>query len=185
MYQKKIDMAWPQGRNKAFTMTYDDGNDCDVRLVETMRKYGVKGTFNINAGCWQGRLVSEIAEEYPEAFARWRSGGGIVRAGDGEDTAELSERAKRIFERIAAENDGKTVLVTSHGGLIRSIRCRWQGIPLTEVLTVPHVTTASVTVVEYDPETCTARFLVTGYDEHLRELAENAAPAGKTEKGVV
>lgn len=50
MNHKKVDMAWPQGRIKAFTMTYDDGNDCDIRLVEIMRKYGVKGTFNINSG---------------------------------------------------------------------------------------------------------------------------------------
>ena len=42
--------AFPEGRWKAFTLSYDDGNDCDVRLVEMMRKYGVKGTFNVNGG---------------------------------------------------------------------------------------------------------------------------------------
>ncbi len=48
---RKIFTAYPGGLNKAFTMSYDDGNDCDIPLVEMMRKYGVKGTFNVNSGC--------------------------------------------------------------------------------------------------------------------------------------
>ena len=48
---RKVFTAYPDGLNKAFTMSYDDGNDCDIPLVEMMRKYGVKGTFNVNSGC--------------------------------------------------------------------------------------------------------------------------------------
>jgi hypothetical protein len=46
----KICPAFPEGRFKAFTLSYDDGNDCDAPLVEMMRRFGVKGTFNVNAG---------------------------------------------------------------------------------------------------------------------------------------
>ena len=48
---RKISVAYPGGRQKAFTTSYDDGNDCDIPLVAMMRKYGIKGTFNINSGC--------------------------------------------------------------------------------------------------------------------------------------
>lgn len=34
---------------KACTLSYDDGMIEDVRLVEIMRKYGIKGTFNLNS----------------------------------------------------------------------------------------------------------------------------------------
>ena len=51
MNLRKIVTAYPGGLEKAFTMSYDDGNDCDIPLVEMMRRYGVKGTFNINSGC--------------------------------------------------------------------------------------------------------------------------------------
>lgn len=45
----RIYPRYPEGRMKAFTLSYDDGNDCDAILVDMMRKYGVKGTFNINS----------------------------------------------------------------------------------------------------------------------------------------
>ena len=40
---------FPGFRKKACTLSYDDGMIEDVRLVEIMRKYGVKGTFNLNS----------------------------------------------------------------------------------------------------------------------------------------
>ena len=33
-------------------MSYDDGVGTDHRLIDIMRAHGLKGTFNINAGCF-------------------------------------------------------------------------------------------------------------------------------------
>ncbi|SNX54665.1 polysaccharide deacetylase family protein [Thermoanaerobacterium sp. RBIITD] len=38
------------GKRKALTMSYDDGQVFDRRLVEIFNKYGIKGTFNLNSG---------------------------------------------------------------------------------------------------------------------------------------
>ncbi len=35
---------------KALTFSFDDGNVDDVRLIEILNKYGLKGTFNLNGG---------------------------------------------------------------------------------------------------------------------------------------
>lgn len=35
---------------KFVTFSFDDGIEDDVRLVEIMNKYGLKGTFNLNSG---------------------------------------------------------------------------------------------------------------------------------------
>lgn len=35
---------------KAVTFSFDDGNTDDIRLIEIMNKYGLKGTFNLNSG---------------------------------------------------------------------------------------------------------------------------------------
>ena len=43
-------MRFPGGKCKAFTMSYDDGVQQDVKLISIMRKNGVKGTFNLNSG---------------------------------------------------------------------------------------------------------------------------------------
>ena len=37
------------GKKRAFTMSYDDGQIHDLRLIEIFNKYGIKGTFNLNA----------------------------------------------------------------------------------------------------------------------------------------
>ena len=43
---------FPGGLRKAVTLSYDDGVEQDVRLMEILDKYGVKCTFNLNSGCW-------------------------------------------------------------------------------------------------------------------------------------
>ncbi len=37
------------GKKKAITFSFDDGVTQDIRLVEILNKYGLKGTFNINS----------------------------------------------------------------------------------------------------------------------------------------
>ena len=47
-----------QGKKKAVTFSFDDGVHQDVRLIEILNKYGLKGTFNLNSaylGC-KGKL---------------------------------------------------------------------------------------------------------------------------------
>ncbi len=43
-------LLWPEGKRKAFTLSYDDGVTQDIRFVELLNKYGIKGTFNLNSG---------------------------------------------------------------------------------------------------------------------------------------
>ena len=49
------------GKMKALTFSYDDGVTQDVRLIEMLNKYGLKGTFNLNSGLLGGKntLVRE------------------------------------------------------------------------------------------------------------------------------
>ena len=45
-------MRFPGGKQKAFTMSYDDGVEQDAKLISIMHKNAVKGTFNLNSGCF-------------------------------------------------------------------------------------------------------------------------------------
>ena len=40
-------LRFPEGRKKAFTISYDDNTTQDERLIELMKQYNIKGTFNI------------------------------------------------------------------------------------------------------------------------------------------
>lgn len=44
-----IKKLYPNGKTKAFNVTYDDGVLQDVRFVELLNKYNLKGTFNLNS----------------------------------------------------------------------------------------------------------------------------------------
>ena len=37
------------GKNKAITFSFDDGVKQDIRLIEILNRYGLKGTFNLNS----------------------------------------------------------------------------------------------------------------------------------------
>ena len=45
-------MRFKDGKPKALTLSYDDGVEQDEKLVSIVEKYGLKGTFNINSGCF-------------------------------------------------------------------------------------------------------------------------------------
>lgn len=41
---------FPYGKSKALTLSYDDGQISDLRLVKIMDQYKIKGTFHLNSG---------------------------------------------------------------------------------------------------------------------------------------
>lgn len=60
-------LRFPEGKGKAVTFSYDDGNKADIRLAETLTKYGMKGTFNINSafiGINENKLTVDEIKEY-------------------------------------------------------------------------------------------------------------------------
>lgn len=74
---KIVRHLFPRGKKKVFTLSYDDGVNQDIRLIEIFNKYGLKATFNLNSGLqcqtntWinKGKLIkrinqSEIVELY-------------------------------------------------------------------------------------------------------------------------
>lgn len=63
----KVYNCFPGGKAKALTMSYDDGKWEDERLVGIFNQYGIKGTFNLNAGLYEdpqyGRLPKEMIRD--------------------------------------------------------------------------------------------------------------------------
>lgn len=53
-------LLFPEGKNKAFTMSYDDGTIHDRKLLELLNKYMVKGTFNLNGGIFSRKETVEF-----------------------------------------------------------------------------------------------------------------------------
>ncbi|MBQ8344689.1 MAG: polysaccharide deacetylase family protein [Clostridia bacterium] len=54
-------MRFPGGLGKAFTLSYDDNVQQDVRLMEVLDRHGLKCTFNLNSGKYapEGKVYEE------------------------------------------------------------------------------------------------------------------------------
>lgn len=128
-----------------------------------------KGLNEVDVGLWQGKTFDEIKVEYPENFEFYIRCPGLSRFDGGESYAEARERAVCEFRKIAEENEGKTVFVATHGGIIRNLIGAWRDIPLERLTDVPRVSNASVTLVEY--ENGKANIQSFNYTAHLEEKA--------------
>ena len=50
--KRDLSMRFPGGKLKALTLSYDDGVEQDIKMIEILNKYGLKCTFNINSGSY-------------------------------------------------------------------------------------------------------------------------------------
>lgn len=100
----------------------------------------------IFGGAWERQPFTALKTRYAADYSRWLSDIGNAVCTDGESVRDLAARVWQAVQQITDENDGKTVLITTHATPIRSLQCRLQGLPLCEMHTVPWVTNASVTV---------------------------------------
>lgn len=59
--KRELFMRFPGGISRALTLSYDDGVEQDIRMVEILDKYGLKCTFNLNGGCFapEGKVYPE------------------------------------------------------------------------------------------------------------------------------
>ncbi|MBQ7838973.1 MAG: polysaccharide deacetylase family protein [Lachnospiraceae bacterium] len=62
-----IFMRFPEGKKRALTLSYDDGVEQDARLIEIMKRHGLKGTFNISS-----EMYSEEGYVHPEGKVQRR-----------------------------------------------------------------------------------------------------------------
>ncbi len=111
----------------------------------------------VDVGEWQGVLFEDVARIYPENLALYKRKPGLTHFDGGESFAELLERATAAIERIVRENEGKTVVIGTHGGVIRALRALWTGISLERMEEIPQVPNASLTVAEYGSDAVTLR----------------------------
>lgn len=148
-----------------------------IRAVETVKEIAARANVplvkekalrEIDGGEWEEKQVEEIARKYPEQAYLWKTDIGKARPTGGESFAELQVRIDSAFRKIAAENDGKTVVVASHGGAIRTMQCLFENVPIEDMRKVPWTPNASVSEVNYENGKYTPVRL--GYTGHLGTL---------------
>ncbi len=86
----------------------------------------VDGLREIDVGSWSGLTRDEIAERFPDAWARWLEDGDGFD--DGETYEQLGARVIPALLGLAEQHDHEVVLVVTHGGPSRVAQAQAAGI---------------------------------------------------------
>lgn len=91
----------------------------------------------IRLGVWQGRLWDDVERESPAMVESLRGVRSDFAVDGAESYVELRSRGVAAIERIITERAADTVLVVSHGALLKSVLAHYTGHPLALQRTLP------------------------------------------------
>ncbi len=129
----------------------------------------LEGLEEVGYGVWEGMTMEEIQEKYPKELELWYNSPVDVAPPEGESQVQVYDRCGRALETILAQARGDVAIV-SHGAtvvflleyLLRDTRRDED-----EDIIVGN---ASISTIEYDPETRVFRLARLNDQEHLKGL---------------
>ena len=130
-----------------------------------------EGFREINGGVWERMKFDDIVAEYPAEYDVWKHDLGNCTCPGGESVRHLQQRVEKTLERLVKENPGKNILIGTHATPTRVMGCKWKGLDITEIVNLPWVPNASVSIVKYD--SLTLEFEIEGYALHEHLLEQN------------
>ncbi len=88
----------------------------------------------MNLGAWDGMFMSEVREKYADAYeARGRDLLHYRVDGDAENFVDLHDRVTAAYHSIIEQTKGD-IMIVSHSGVNRVLKCEITGRPLKDVL---------------------------------------------------
>lgn len=97
-----------------------NGRSLPLRVTDTLRE--------LSYGQLEGWTREDLeAAGYIEWMRRWNAGEDVPPPPQGEALPEAWERAQAFLNCVVLRHPGDTVLVVSHGGLLRLLVCLLQG----------------------------------------------------------
>ncbi len=104
----------------------------------------------INGGVFEGVRWAELPERFPEQARLWDAQPWLFHPENGEAMTDVRRRVSEAVTEIAAANEGKTVVITSHGCAIRNLLCWAKGWPIERLNDVAWGDNTAVSVIEME-----------------------------------
>ena len=97
----------------------------------------IDGLVEIGHGVWEGKLESEIREDWSELLDTWKRAPETVQMPEGETIQDVWARSVRSWGEIAAElKPEETVLVVAHDAVNKTILCDLLGLTPADIWAV-------------------------------------------------
>jgi len=123
----------------------------------------------INYGDIEGLTFEKINRLYPEVAESLTNFRPQLSFPGGESFEEFTERACKFLDRLKRHTPSQTILIVSHGGLLRVLVCHLTGVKLTHWRLL-HFDNASLSIVETHSQTATINLL--NDTSHLKGIAQ-------------
>lgn len=78
---------------------------------------------DLDYGEWQGRLIAEVAEQFPQDYAAWLAGDLSFRFPGGEPLGAPAERLRSFIDYVVERHQGEMVAVVTHNVLCQMATC--------------------------------------------------------------
>lgn len=82
------------------------------------------GFLEIDCGDMENLLLTDVAKRFPETARHWNESPDLCRFPHGETMEQVYARVNAALDRAIAENGGKTIVITTHGGVLRNLYAR-------------------------------------------------------------
>lgn len=102
-------------------------------------------------GTWEGKLYAEVQVTHPENHNYFWKDPSRFALENAESFHDLQARAVSILDEIVKENEGKTILVVSHGAFIKALLCHYEGRHLRNFWQPPQMINCCHSIIEHNP----------------------------------
>ena len=100
------------------------------------------GLRETNFGEWEGKVISKLLEEFPDAFGNFFIKPDKLHPPNGETFLQCQARVMNALDEIIAEHENQNVIVVSHGAAIRLAICAALDIRIRKMWSISQFNTA-------------------------------------------
>lgn len=143
---EKIDVIYSSPMKRA----YETGE-----IIRGERSFPIltdEGLREIGCGKWEGLDGKEVEEKYPGQIELWGNRPEELKIEGGDTFQEVSDRIVEAFYKIVNDNQGKTILITSHMICLTLLMLHFEGRRINEMWDVKPIGNAALNIVEVDED---------------------------------
>lgn len=148
-----IDVVYSSNLSRAFVTGKTIAAKFNVPIIADTRLR------EISFGLWEGLTYDQIHAKWSKELDMMFNRPDLdFRPPEGESFTEVQNRAIAALQEIIANNQGKTIVVTAHGGILRTILAHALHMPLRYIWSIRQDNTA-VNIVTYYSEKATVELI--------------------------
>lgn len=103
----------------------------------------------IHLGDWEGMTAEEVDSLYNNGYQRWLKKPSICHIPKCEKLFDFRKRVLGRVREIARQNEGKTVLLVTHGGAITALLSEWLKSDFDTLILNLEIENTSITVADF------------------------------------